>query len=565
MMNDFVAVLGPAALTAAAPGEQVHRFPWGALAITPSPADGQAVAADADAVQAVLGRPGFCGGRPRGDDPARISRRVGACIEADDPRRPYGDLSGLFVGLRADPRGLRVLTDPLGLYPVYLARTPNGAVLGTHPERVAGLAGQGADFDPISLAEILIRRSPTFPHTTRRGMRELGPGSLHACALADGALALETTRLWTPDELDPRPPADAAAEIEGAVRAAADIVCDDTPRVAVLLSGGADSRTVLGAVPPAQRALALTLGDHADNREVRLAERIAASLDTPWRLALRPPSFYAELGPRETALVGAERAIGNAHALALRDALAAAPIDVLVGGFLCDTLLKGYMQRAGGTPWRPDARALAGLRPAVAEAVVARSAQRHAELKAIRPTTAGEWIWFYPGSRQSDMGHSHALQRLAVADELFVHRPIVDIALRRTAPPIADVLRAFRRISGPAGRIPNANTGAPLDAGPLRSAISKRLLKLKVRARRLLDGQPPWKGHGAWPIGSAYRSSEPFAALRRRAAACDAAADALAPVLGGDPRRLVAGESPFGPRFDAALPHLMLFLQSRLE
>lgn len=565
MMNDFVAVLGPAALTAAAPEEQVHRFPWGALAVAPSPADGQAVAVDADRVEAVLGRPGFCGGRPRGDDPARITRRVAACVGADDPRPGYGDLSGIFVGLRADPRGLRVLTDPLGLYPVYLARTPDGAVLGTAPERVAALAGRAADFDPTSLAELLIRRSPSFPYTTRQGMRELAPGSRHACALVDGGLALESARLWTPDERDPGPPADAVAEIEGAVRAAAGIVCDDTPRVGVLLSGGADSRTVLGAVPHARRALALTLGDHADNHEVRLAERIAASLDTPWQLALRPPSFYAELGPRETTLIGAERAVGHAHALALGDALAGAPIDVLVGGFLCDTLLKGHMRQAGSDPWRPDARALAALRPAVAEAVVARSTQRYAELKAIRPATAEEWIWFYPGSRQSDMGHSHALQRLTVADELFVHRPVVDIALRRDPLPIADVLRAFRRIAGPAGRIPDANTGAPLDAGPLRRGLSKRLLKLRARVRRLLDGQPRWKGHGAWPIGDAYRSSEPFAALRRRAAACEAAADALAPLLGGDPRRMVADASSFGPRFDAALPHLMLFLQSRLE
>src|SRR5690606_30036020 len=73
---------------------------------------------------------------------------------------------------------------------------------------------------------------------------------------------------------------------------------------------------------------------------------------------MRPADFYVDLARRESQLLGIERGIVNAHGFAAYDCPPEVNHDLLLGGHLSDTLLKGqYAYRSSlrsliKHPWR---------------------------------------------------------------------------------------------------------------------------------------------------------------------------------------------------------------------
>jgi asparagine synthetase B (glutamine-hydrolysing) len=412
----------------------------------------------------------------------------------------------------------------MGFMPVYVGRDSAGRVVavGTHLESVAQLAGRAADFDPASLGDLLVNQYVTFPYTTRRGVTQVGPATL---AEYDAGGRETATQFWQPCEPDPAGaapgPEALEAELEAALRAAADDVVRGQSRVALTLSGGLDSRLVLASLVGGKLAGAITYATR-DNRELDVARRVARAAGVPHHVAWRGEDFYAELLPRAVGLLGTELR-GECHGFCVVDNGLDRSFDVIVGGFLSDTLFKGHylsrdardrlrqrqspLRRArrvaasaaravGLLPpphTRPHywdvARNMAGrLRPGVRGEIAERHRVRLGQVRQVRPESAEEWLRFWPASRCDGAYGPQANTRLFTADELFMHRRLVELAARV---PLAEKLdgrltkRVFPRLYGHLGLIENAGTGLPAAAEA----------EAEAKARRA-NGKGDGDGHG---------------------------------------------------------------------
>ena len=485
---------------------RVFEFPWGVVALQPPKGRGYAPLHDEAAQTLVMcvGRPRFIGVEHEWHGESGFNTLLRERLASDGAQSTSDALTGMFAAVECSPAGVRVLTDPMAFLPVYVGRNRAGrvAAVGTQPELVAALAGRSTDFDPVSLADLLVNQFVTFPYTTRHGVTQLEPASRSEFDRATGQM--RTTVFWQPREPAagewPDPEA-MEAELEAALRVAAEDVSRGAAKIAVTLSGGLDSRVVLSLLPRERLAGAVTYATR-ENYELAVARRIAAAAGVPHRVAWRNEEFYAELMPRAVALLGTELR-GDSHGFAIVDNGLDESFDLVVGGFLSDTLFKGHYlsaevkerlrplpaharlrrsaaaaaRKVGVLPrveTRPhyfdDARRMAArLKSDVREALDERRRVRVEQLQQIRPESAEEWLRFWPASRCDGSYGPQANTRLFTADELFMHRRVIEVAARTPLREKVDgrlTKRVFPKLYGELGRIENSGTGLPADAPP---------------------------------------------------------------------------------------------------
>lgn len=569
------------------------EFSWGCVAVQPPVARGYAPlhAPHPHTLTAAVGRPRFIGveHEQRGD--AGFCELFAEKIRTIGPKAASDALTGMFAVLRCDAAGARVLTDPMGFLPVYVGRDAAGrvAALGTHLDSVAELAGRGADFDRASLADLLVSQYVTFPYTTRRGVTQLAPGALSELAVPDGGeglpIELETTVLWEPHE-----PAgqgvpssqELEEQLEDALRAGSQDIARGAARVGLTLSGGLDSRLVLATLIGDRLAGAITYATR-ENRELDVARRVAAAAGVPHHIAWRGEEFYAELMPRAVALLGTELR-GESHGFSIIDNNLDRTFDVVVGGFLSDTLFKGhYMSQAlrervrRRSPYYRARQAVAGaaravgllppaksrphywdvargmtarLRPEVRDELAERHRVRLEEVRRVRPQSADEWVRFWPGSRCDGGYGPQANTRLFTADELFMHRRLIEIAARV---PLHEKLdgrltkRVFPRLYGHLGDIENASTGVPAAAEARAAGRWPRQASVNGNgnAQRhepvAVPSRCPWNDvQHSWVDYVLLQKLSPTWASYRMALADSPALDVLDDVLDGGVRDFIA-------------------------
>lgn len=546
------------------------RFPWGSAVVQETRGLGYDPASVNDRVCFAVGRPRIIGVTHEVEGPQGFTRRWAGWVGNADFERHYRNLTGLFLLVSCGPEGVELVTDRLGFYAAYVGRDRNGRIcaIGTLPNLVARAADRLDDLDLVSVGEFLVRYTPTFPHTTYRGVTELTPGSMHTFDVSVAPATHTSRSLWRPVE-PPRYPrlTELREHLTCALRDAGQELTRGAERVAVTLSGGIDSRTVLACVPPEKRAAALTFLDR-ENYEYRVAQCAAAGFDVPHLALLREREFYAGLPEREAALLGPIRTAMHAHGMVL--AGAAVQFDLVLSGLFADALLKCYFApenvratlaaRLGVPAWlrtRLYARRPAwddptrpasqwAVRPQIQRQMQQRAAIRLKEVAAIRPETADEWINFYPASRVSAASYSMGNMRLFASDELFLYRDILEVACScRPLPKMMERLTApvFAALCGPLAHIETTKTGLPADLGWLQTRLRLRWNRLLRRDVPRTNGfnDAPWFADHSWvDLRMLQRYSAAWAALRRRAAGA-AGVEVLAAVLQIDPRRLLTG------------------------
>ena len=513
-MNDFLIQFGKEGdarrlenLLRDRPGVRDHavhsyEFPWGRVAIQPPVARGYSPlhTPPTGTLVACVGRPRFMGVEHERLGESGFTSLFRDKLHAN-PKALSDSLTGMFAAFECSGAGARVLTDQMGFMPVYVGRDTGGRVvaIGTHLDSVAELAGRRADFDPVSLGDLLVNQYVAHPYTTRRGVTQLEPCSLSE--FAPGTDSVRTTVFWEPVEPGGEIGSDQLeAELEQAVRSAAADVARGVTRAGLTLSGGLDSRLVLALLREHTAVEAVTYATR-ENRELATARRVARAAGVPHHVAWRREEFYAELMPRAVGLLGTELR-GECHGFAVVDNGLDRTFDVIVGGFLSDTLFKGhYLTEAARERIRRRslayrarrtvsgaARAIgvlptvkpkrhyfdvardmaAGLRPDVREAVEGRRRARMERVAALRPESAEEWVRFWPAARCDGSYGPQANTRLFTADELFMHRRVVEVAARV---PLHEKLggrltrRVFPRLYGELGDI-ETPAGVPANAKP---------------------------------------------------------------------------------------------------
>lgn len=142
--------------------------------------------------------------------------------------------------------------------------------------------GEATSWDPVAESELLVGGNVLDNRTLDPGVRTVRPGE----AVWIGPEDVETIRYAAFDPRTDGPAHDAAAEerLSDAIDAAFDrfarLVGDR--RVAIALSGGADSRLVVTELASRDVDLLAYSFGREDAEDVRVARRVAALLDVPW-------------------------------------------------------------------------------------------------------------------------------------------------------------------------------------------------------------------------------------------------------------------------------------------
>jgi asparagine synthetase B (glutamine-hydrolysing) len=323
------------------------RGDWGSLACIANHYHGFAHVEDHGRITVVLGGPLF-------NDPvherARLSGPDGGTRVIHDilrTRAPHGatDWYGLLnlpfaiVSVDTASGALTLVTDPWLHVPVFRAHTTSGAqaaVFGSHVECVARLAGRRDDVDPVSLVDYLVHMQIVWPHTIYDGVMQLPPGSEWTRTGSD----CSERQYWVPRE---KPWTlslqDTAVRLRERLSRTVAAACAGCRDAGVLLSGGMDSRVVLGSIPPGVETVGYTFTESI-NREAGLARRVARAWGSRHVLYRRSPNHYLDLLPESAAFMGPQDFFIHTHAFAIADELNLLGHDVVLGGSHSDAYLK---------------------------------------------------------------------------------------------------------------------------------------------------------------------------------------------------------------------------------
>lgn len=558
-MPDFVVILGGTERgdPASPAGERLDalrwtRWPWGWLGVAPG---GWREHKEGGSWYGAAGRPHERGGGLLSPEKAAAAHegRAGA----------YEKISGMFILLRADDTEFSVVTDRLNHLPVYRGAMAGGAVVYSSCVEVLSAAmAPPPTVDRVSVAELLLYEAVTYPYTTREGVRQLAPSSRHAARVEGSAVREQTKTLWTPREPERWPSARECVELASvALEESADEIASGASRIGVQLSGGLDSRVVLAALRDRAEVVALTFLDEP-NRESASASAAAAALGVPHRLVRREPEYYSGAFESGQELVGFEQATLPCHGLCLLEQAREDGLDVIVGGFGCDILLKGGHVPYGLGRVLLAERGLVDLsraprirkhksahvekrRPMLAEGLaeeaLGRRAAHEEALREFRPRTAPEWAGFYPIGNATSVDVM-AMSRLASHDEFYVHAGFVEVSALApwSVKKGLGLMSALgRRYAGDAACLPHPDTGLPATLPYFRARLAKKLRRSRAGSATRSFSRP-WYGDSSFiRYGAYFAQSEAWARLREDALADERSVEALSSVLAVSPRAVI--------------------------
>jgi asparagine synthase (glutamine-hydrolysing) len=440
-------------------------------------------------------------------------------------------LNGEFAGVVFDRRRRRthLFTSRMGARPLFYTHA-DGALLFSSSVQSIGLHPDVTPtFDRESLAEFFGVQKPFGTATVLTDVWQVRPASVYTVG-ADGSVRGRRT-YWRPEY---RPVERSSAElarttVETVRRVFEERVREDLD-YGVLLSGGSDSRLVLGSMTERGRTPTAFHLTSWENRERRAAERVASVSDVEFRALERDEDYHATLldrVPRFSNFVGVfDESVATGFEEELRS------VDVLLTGYLGDTMFGTYPLYFAWTPlpfdvplerrvpsvseyvdrylsrYDPPARTPEFLdAPPVGETVCEHLTREDGAVShhgvtypSLREVQLCE---YYPLTNQYAFANSESLFRVAGHWSPFFDNRLVDLHL---SVPVRDRFRydvvdlAVSRQSPSLAAIPDAHEGIPLDASTRFGPVSL-LRRVMARARqRLTDDPPPeeYLGHGSW-------------------------------------------------------------------
>ncbi len=465
-------------------------------------------------------------------------------------------LSGNFVVVLYDrsARKLFVVTDRWGLLPAFrFDRGGRHRVYCSHPDALADAVGESRNWDPTSFAELILTGRLSAPYTYYQRIRALPVASTVSISLggdaepphpgplpwdgrgeaiggdadcdtrgrvcsprSDGGEPVEETRRYFQFDAQPQPEdkLDELAEQFAAAfkQAAAKRTLPLLGQSAVGLSGGLDSRTVLCACPNRQDVLAFSFYDE-ETPEFRIARSIADEAGVKFIPLKRTFDYYADhaaLGVKISAGMGC---IASNHFLGFRRQLQDLGINNLLTGCYCDYLFKGLAlnkrvnrlttrERLGrydfsyyAAHFRSDTESGAAVRQRLEE-LFPSDLRRYDSTRAVLGV---EQRRLFPLCYEEDNAERTIPQRT-----MGWYVPIADNELMEVHLKMSCAMKLNRRLFGrmvervcgeKISELPDANTGAPVNASRFRQALSGHLRRLEEVYRKLLSSN---SATGSW-------------------------------------------------------------------
>jgi asparagine synthetase B (glutamine-hydrolysing) len=264
-------------------------------------------------------------------------------------------LNGGFVAAvwHARARRLVVFNDRFGLFPLYYARVPGGLAFGSGVRAVLAHPSVNRSVDPVAINQFLVYDHLLDDRTLVEAVRLLPQASVLTC---DGRGALDPP-YWTlayPQTYEPQPE---AAYVDGLLHHLRTSVARQRPAgqpAAVLLSGGLDSRILLGILAELGETVeSLTFGIPGCD-DARVASEVAAALRSPYHFFELPPDWLRHQAFEAVRLTDGMGNVVNLHALATLEP-ETARARLLYKGFMGDALLGFALKRQMWADYQPDA------------------------------------------------------------------------------------------------------------------------------------------------------------------------------------------------------------------
>jgi asparagine synthetase B (glutamine-hydrolysing) len=418
-------------------------------------------------------------------------------------------LSGNFVAVVFDRRAgsLFVVTDRWGLFPAFRFDAGGGRLAyGSHPDALADAVGESRNWDLTSFAEFILAGRLSAPFTYYQRLQALPVASTTTLSIPEKDEVKEHTHNHFEFTSRPQPESrfDEIAEhfavaLKRAVRRRTLPVLG---RSAIALSGGLDSRTVLSAAPDRKNLISFSLFNE-ENREFKIAKSIAQAAGVEFIGLKRDFDYYgdhAALGVKISAGMGC---IASNHFLGSRSKLKELGIENLLTGCYCDYLFKGLALNKQVNSWTSRERV-----NSFDFSFYSRHFQSNTALaRSVRQRLEG---LFPPELRRYDTESSilEVEQRRLLplfyeednAERMIPQRtmgwyvPIADNDLTEIFLKMSCSMKLNRRLFArmveivcgeEISSIPDANTGARVNASILREAIQGQLLRVEALARKL--------------------------------------------------------------------------------
>lgn len=312
----------------------------------------------ANIIVALAGRPAFTdaewnGARALPGAGGLACRRI-AQMYLNSGLAAISELNGNFAVaiFNRNTQRLHVATDRFGMTLCYGTDSPQGNVIGTHPDVVANTLNESADWDTDSFAQFIATGYLTHPHTFHRNVKALDFGSIRSFdTSAPNGRRLESKRFFkvsfsanAKDDIET-----VADDFARAFRQSVEIRSAPTlGKTAVALSGGLDSRAILSSVSSLNDVTAFTLYD-APNIETKAAQSVANAAGVELQLIQRRPDYYGENFEEGAAISAGICSLASNHFLGIRSYLQSHDVGSLLTGCYCDYLFKGLAQNVRET------------------------------------------------------------------------------------------------------------------------------------------------------------------------------------------------------------------------
>jgi len=255
-------------------------------------------------------------------------------------------LNGAFVIAVLDSRDhmVHLYNDRFGSEPIYIWTSGEEFAFSTSQRSLLNYRDDiGRKYDKDALSELIVFDRIFGDKTLFQDIRRLVPAS-HA--IWNGK-QLRTERYW---DIAANTKAeglknwkDAAVELCTKLEHSVNKRMADNAKSAILISGGVDSRLLLGLCPTSKTTISVTFSNknHPHSLDTRLAIKIAKLLGHEHVLIERDTDHYANVAELAVDVIESHMDFVNCHSLGLHQQMLDAGVRVVLTGHWWDTLFKG--------------------------------------------------------------------------------------------------------------------------------------------------------------------------------------------------------------------------------
>lgn len=422
---------------------------WGSLAVTPSPYYGLQPLETETHICVILGGPVFyfrdnsflMGSDPHEGTRALLKRFLQGKLDLVE------DISGPFqlVVVNKLTNEVSCFTDLMLFIPAYMYRdNGNGITFGSHVDAVARIAKKSDEYDRVSIADFILHGVVTYPFTIFADVKQMGPAAGYRFKFERNRLVYESEDepYWMPHEeysfgsID-----DVAGQLREGVKHHVAAITKSMSHVAQFVSGGEDSRVLLGLMPERLQKDGYVFLDSV-NREGKIAQRVAKAYSASLKIGLRYPLHYLNIVDEACALVGSGHQYVHCHSLRFDKEFELKKYPAVFGGYFSDSLLKGAYARKsmvgskfrviperwleGSTQGLPVLSSLFGKD--LLQQITRRRVEHVNRVKEIRPETVHEWFVLWPATMRKAITNHYCNRRLFPSYEVFMSHEVVKIS-----------------------------------------------------------------------------------------------------------------------------------------